>query len=206
MMEKDNIDLHKTKQLAWVLFSLTERGLRDEIWTEEIADSAVVTRNLVKATTVLIKGNHFSLYEEDSTLTGEKNTIPLCIDGFRWLAKTVDNLIMQSVLVSPASHQDAVQLKNDFFQYSVHRLAGGLDNHQKDERFRMQADTFSIEVVKHSVSNMIEHPLEFTLPENMMSAEADQSGDVVVQIPSDRKIFSGSNVLVAAMYTNSVNE
>ena len=48
MMEKDNIDLHKTKQLAWVLFSLTERGLRDEIWTEEIADSAVVTRNLVE--------------------------------------------------------------------------------------------------------------------------------------------------------------
>ena len=66
------------------------------------------------------------------------------------------------------NHGLAVQLKNDFFKYGIHRLAGGLTNHQPGERLRILTDTFSLEIVKQSVTNMIDHPVEFTLPENVV--------------------------------------
>lgn len=96
LIETDAMDLHKTKQLAFVMNILTERNLHEKVW-EGVKDDKIVhdmMASMVKATSNLIMANRKTpVYANDTSLSGIKNTIPLDLNGFTWLAKTVDYII-----------------------------------------------------------------------------------------------------------------
>lgn len=58
-IETDSMDMHKTKQLAWVMYILTERSLNEDTW-EGQEDQKEVVADMVTAVTNLIMANQFS--------------------------------------------------------------------------------------------------------------------------------------------------
>ena len=96
LIETDAMDLHKTKQLAFVLNILTERNLHEKVWegVEEVQVHDMMA-SLVNATSNLITADRKTPVYANTTssLSGIKNTIPLDLNGFTWLAKTVDYII-----------------------------------------------------------------------------------------------------------------
>ena len=135
LIETDAMDLHKTKQLAFVMNILTERNLHEKVW-EGVKDEKTVhdmMASMVKATSNLIMANRKTpVYANDTSLSGIKNTIPLDLNGFTWLAKTVDYIIEQCEAVECKLEKEIANLKTDFFRFGVYRLAGGLDNSPGD--------------------------------------------------------------------------
>ena len=75
--------------------------------------------NLISATEHLVTSMSHEAWEESSSLTGySKNAIPLDIIGFKWLAKTVDNIIITTDLLAIEEQEPklaAIQLKRKFF-------------------------------------------------------------------------------------------
>ena len=95
LIETDAMDLHKTKQLAYVMNILTERNLHEKLW-EGVKEETVhvMMASMIKATSNLVMANRKTpVYANDTSLSGIKNTIPLDLNGFTWLAKTVDYII-----------------------------------------------------------------------------------------------------------------
>jgi len=131
-IESDSIDLHKTKQLAWVMYILSQRSFTEKLWDGQ-SDRSKVVADMVTATTNLIMANQFIPADAASSLAGQKNTIPIDMEGFEWLAKAVDNLILHSMLLVPPENQQATKLKTDFFKFGLYRLAGGIDNANLDD-------------------------------------------------------------------------
>jgi len=78
------------------MYILTERTVDDDAIFEDKKPIEAIEL-MVKATEYLIhpkKNDDYFDRWNDSHMQGKKNTIPLDLDGFEWLAKTVDNLIL----------------------------------------------------------------------------------------------------------------
>jgi len=92
LIETGAMDLHKTKQLAWVMSILTERNLHEKVW-EGVQNTTAreIMRLMVKVTSNLIMANKKTpIHGNDTSLSGIKNTIPIDLEGFTWLTETVD--------------------------------------------------------------------------------------------------------------------
>lgn len=93
------------------------------------------------------------------------------MEGFEWLAKTADNLILHSMLLVPPENEQAIKLKTDFFRFGLYRLAGGMDNSQLDDPNPIRGvrtQSFTIELMKFSAANMIDIPIEFNIESTAM--------------------------------------
>ena len=99
-IEKDSIDLYKTKQLANVMYILTERSIHETVW-EGVEDAPKVMQDMSTALFNLLSANRFTPEDNNSSLAGKKMVIPVDMQGFEWLAKTTDNLIMMMLVSSP---------------------------------------------------------------------------------------------------------
>ena len=101
LIEQDSIDIHKTVQLARVMYILSERT-RNENALQDEKDPSSIVKNMITATSNLIKANRNTKAESNfnkfaSNVMGlSKTTIPLCETGFKWLAKTVSNIVLMA--------------------------------------------------------------------------------------------------------------
>ena len=65
---------------------------------------------------------------------GAKNTVPVDIQGFNYLAKTVDVLVLMSQRIrSEQINKLTLELKETLFTYGIHRLSGGINLTEKPE-------------------------------------------------------------------------
>ena len=134
----------------------------------EKTDDVKMLNSMIAATGNLIKASNKSDEEESfniiasNTMGLNKITEPLNLEGFKWLASTVDNII---VMVNDSEEtdaknemvEDAVKLKEVFFKYATFRLSGGIDAMWTDDSYvsdTVKTDSFVISFTKLSVPNI----------------------------------------------------
>lgn len=164
---------------------------------------------MTKALFKLISANRFTPEDANSSLQGDKMVIPIDMQGFEWLAKTTDNMIMKLLMLNPPLNDLAAQLKTDFFRFSVYRVAGGIDNSKSTDKrpvLGVKTQSFTVEFMKFSAGNMMKEPIEFELGGTTMQQQMQEGGNMVVRVPRDPKIITGQNVLVAVMYSAESGE
>lgn len=65
---------------------------------------------------------------------------------------------------------ELANLKTDLFRLGIYRLAGGLDDNHGDSKFPIidvRTNTFSIQLMKYSATNMLGNPIEFVTEFNL---------------------------------------
>ena len=119
----------------------------------------------------LLSANRFNVEDNNSSFEGKKMVIPVDMQGFEWLAKTTDNMIMMMLVASPPMNDLAAQLKTDFFRFSIYRLAGGIDNSKHSDKTPVMGvitQSFTVEFMKFSTVNMLSQPIEFEIEATTM--------------------------------------
>ena len=68
-VEKDSIDMYKTKQLAFVLYILSERSLHEDLWAD-VKDAPKVIEDMSLALFNLVSANRFNAEDNNSSFEG----------------------------------------------------------------------------------------------------------------------------------------
>jgi hypothetical protein len=82
LIEQDSIDIHKTTQLAYVLFILSQKLQKDNILKSDFADARLLpdmlkaTSSLIKATSATDEQEAFNVIATE-TMGFDKSTVPL---------------------------------------------------------------------------------------------------------------------------------
>ena len=94
---------------------MTERTYHENALTD-VEEPVPLMASMIEATERLIRANNASIEAKESSLQGRKNAIPLDLESFEWIAKTVSNLILAGEKVKDDKINTAcVQLKQCFF-------------------------------------------------------------------------------------------
>jgi len=119
-----------------------------------------LVKTLIEATIHIIRATSVPNLQNDSSQMGDRNTVPIDIRSFNYLAKTVNNLILTSQKMrNELVNKLTMELKDAFFTQGLHRLSGGIDMTEEEgftkptldedladgSRFRIiSTDTFTI--------------------------------------------------------------
>ena len=74
-------------------------------------------------------------------------------------------------------------LKTDLFRFGIYRLAGGLDNNHGDSKtpiIDVRTNSFSIQMMKYSATNMLKKPIEFVTESSELLNIFDAKGNLTI--------------------------
>lgn len=119
------------------------------------------TSNLIKASASTVDAENFSHFI-DNAIGFAKTTVPLNLQGYEWLARTVSNIIVMSTKLDEGGDKvdvalNTVKLKETFMKHGVYRLAGGIDDMWTDDAYvknTVKTDSFVIQFTKLGVVNI----------------------------------------------------
>jgi hypothetical protein len=224
----DSFTAHKTKQMAYVMSVFAHR-IHHEGTLFVDADPEGLLREMMMAVSELARVDRIIPNDRDSSTVGSKNTLPMDLECFKYLAMAVDNL---TLMAYAEGGEETVKLskmtQEIFFTFSAYRLSGGIDSFHASDRVMshtITTDSFVYSFTKFNGANVLadevkhvfetntrgdredrpsEHinPLDLNMDQNTeFSQAALEDGHVEVIIPPASTQLKGENLLVAVMYS-----